>query len=401
MKIVVNAVSAKVGGAVSYITGLLPHLSSIGGDLQFLVFLPPETAAKPQGLAQNIQVLPTEVGHAGMLKRIWWEQVTLRHILKKQKADVLFSTANFGMLACPVRQLLLVRNALYFSQIYREMFLPRHSLRTRIGFRLRRWLICKCAKSADVVITPTQAMLDELRRFVEVKKAVVNPYGVAAPALAEEAKRNVKERLDIAKNGAVRLLYVSLYYEHKNLRTLLRALSIVNKRGGAKFSLKTTATPAWTGAGWTSTHQEDLTLARQPAIAEHVEFVGPLSHEETESLYETSDIFVFPSLSESFGFPMAEAMTHGLPIVAADTPVNREVCGDAAVYFDPLTPEDLAERLLHVVTDSQLRERLSVRGRQEAHRRFCWSAHAQRILEAASSYNSQAVAGFHAASLDR
>ncbi|HUZ47791.1 MAG TPA: hypothetical protein VMW54_14230 [Terriglobia bacterium] len=90
MKIVVNAVSAKVGGAVSYITNLLRHWSPEAGDVQIIVYLPPETAAKLESLAGNIQLFPTEVGHAGMLKRLWWDQVTLRHIVIKEKADVLF-----------------------------------------------------------------------------------------------------------------------------------------------------------------------------------------------------------------------------------------------------------------------------------------------------------------------
>ena len=391
MKIVINAVSAKLGGAVSYITNLLRHLSAVEGDFQFLVFLPSETAAKLESLAQNIQILPTEIGHAGMLKRMWWEEVTLRRFVKRERAHVLFSTANFGMFWCPVRQLLLVRNALYFSKIYRERFLPRHSLRFRMAFELRRWLICRCARSADIVMTPTQAMLDELRCFVDVKRAVVNPYGVPPPEWTKEANCDAAQPLEAAGKHVVRLLYVSLYSEHKNLNTLLKAISLLNRRGDTRFNLTTTANPAWAGAAWTLTHQEDLALARQPGIAEHVEFVGPLSRKETEHLYRTSDIFVFPSLTESFGFPMAEAMSHGLPIVAADTPVNREVCGDAASYFSPLIAEGLAGRILHLATDSSLCSRLSAMGRQEATSRFSWSEHARRITEASCCHYREAV----------
>jgi len=249
------------------------------------------------------------------------------------------------------------------------------------------------ARNADVVMTPTQAMLDELRRFADVKKAVVNPYGVAAPPVAEEIKPAMTKPLDVASHHAVRLLYVSIYYEHKNLRTLLRAISLINKNSGGKFNLKTTASPSWTGAGWTLTHGEDLMLARQAGIAEYVDFVGPLSREGIESLYRASDIFVFPSWSESFGLPMAEAMAHGLPIIAADTPVNREVCGAAAIYFHSLCAEDLAERLLQLATDRRLWKRLSAKGYQAARSRFCWNAHAQRILEVAYSHKIEGVRG--------
>src|SRR5208337_643205 len=96
---------------------------------------------------------------AGGWRRLWWEQVTLRRFLRKEKIDALFSTANFAMLGCPVRQILLVRNALYFSKLYQQMFLGKHRWHERLAFALRRWLILRSVRSADVVMAPTQAML--------------------------------------------------------------------------------------------------------------------------------------------------------------------------------------------------------------------------------------------------
>ncbi len=394
MKIVINAVSAKSGGAVSYITNLLRHLSMVEEDVQFLVFLPPETAARLEGLKQNARVIPTAIGHAGRLRRLVWEQLTLRIFLKRERADALYSTANFAMFCCPVRQLLLVRNALYFSSIYRQMFLPRHSLWCRVSFGLRRWLIIRSARAADVVMTPTQTMLDELRCAVDVKNAIVNPYGVT---VAEAVTAETCYRPEKAGDRVVRLLYVSLYSEHKNLSALLKALALLNDHSSVDFKLVTTADPAWPGAAWTVTYQEDMTLARQTGIAEHVAFVGPLNRQDTASLYRTSDICVFPSLAESFGFPLAEAMSHGLPIVAADTPVNREVCGEAAIYFRALSAEDLANRVLNLAMDSTRCALLGARGRWEAARRFSWSTHAGRIVEVASSHDPEIICSYRAA----
>jgi glycosyltransferase involved in cell wall biosynthesis len=394
MRIVINAASAKMGGAVSYITNVLRNLSAAGGDEEFVVFLPPETAAKLEGLAPNIQAIPAAIGHAGLLRRLWWEQVTLRRFLKKQKAGALFSTANFAMFFCPVRQLLLVRNAIYFSRLYREMFLPKHRLGYRVAFALRRRLIIQSVRAADVVMTPTQTMLDELRRDVNVKNAVVNPYGIIAPELPEKAQDAAAACCGGADSRVVRLLYVSLYSEHKNLATLLKALEILNAGDGTKFKLITTADPAWPGAAWTVTHLEDISLARRAGIAEWVEFIAPQSPEKTAGLYRAADIFVFPSLAESFGFPMAEAMSHGLPIVAADTPVNREVCGQAAIFFSPLCPEELAHRLRSLAADRPLCRRLAGRGRDEAARRFRSSAHARQIVEAAGNSQPDTVRGY-------
>jgi glycosyltransferase involved in cell wall biosynthesis len=286
-------------------------------------------------------------------------------------------------------------------------------------------------------MTPTQALLDDLRPEVKVGKAVVNPYGIAEEDFTGCGKRlqnchserseesgpvhfqedtqseilrfaqNDSERAQDDNRGTifsslspqpvegaspapgaesergVRLVFVSLYAEHKNLATLLEAIRLLNRDGGRKFLLKTTANPAWKDAAWTTTFRDDLALAGQTGVAPWVEFVGPFDRAEALGLYRGADIFVFPSLVESFGHPLAEAMAAGLPIAAADTPVNREVCGPAAVYFQPLSPEDLASNISRLATDRALRQRLGAAGYRRAAAAPGWNEHVRRVLEAA------------------
>ena len=385
LKVVINAVSAKMGGAITYLTNVLRCLPPPESGYEFLVFLLPEMAEHQKGVASNVRLIPTQIGRAAWWKRIFWEQITLRRRLRREKADVLFSTANFGMFRCPVRQILLVRDALYFSKIYQDEFLARHSIKFQLAFKLRRWLICESVRHADVVMTPTQAMLDELRRFVEVdpQKSLVNPYGVAPPDIALPEAREAVCGARRGADSAVRLVYVSLYSEHKNLTTLLRAMPLLNRNGARKFALKTTANPGWEGGAWTVTHKEDLALARQPDVAPWVEFLGPLGMQETQGLYREGDLFVFPSFCESFGQPLVEAMAHGLPIVASNTQVNREVCGEAAVYFSPQDAEDLTERVRSLWDNPTARKEVSEAGRRRVAGHFQWQSHVARLLEAA------------------
>ncbi len=393
MKVIINAAAAKMGGHVTYITHLLRHLSQFQNRLELLVFLPPKTIENQEALPENVRLFPTRIGYAGWWKRLWWDQITLRHFLTKQRADVLFSTGNYAMFACPVRQLLLVRDALYFSGNYQEMFMTKHDLRARLVYRLRRWLICQSVRSADVVMTPTQAMLDCLRSYAEVRpeKTVVNPYGVEVQDAFRLRAEGEPGDGEPQVPPFVRLLYVSLYAEHKNLNTVLKALPILNRNGGRRFVLQTTADPGWEGARWTVTHKADLALALQPEVRQWVEFVGPVRKGLTQELYRGADIFVFPSLIESFGFPLVEAMAYGLPIVASDTLVNREVCGDAAVYFSPLSAEELASQVYRVATDNPLRRRISAAARQRAATLFRWDKHAARILECWGVYRRQEI----------
>jgi glycosyltransferase involved in cell wall biosynthesis len=381
MKIVISAASAKMGGAVSYLTNLLQHLPPPESGYRFFLFLPVETAKLLPDVRGNIELCPLPSENSSGWRRLWWEQITLRRFLRKEKVHLLFSTANFAMLFCPVRQVLLVRNALYLSKTYQHMFLGKHGLRFRLAFALRRWMIVRSVRSADVVMTPTQAMLDDLARFVKLdwRNALVNYYGVDKP---EAPPQDLAACQASAGPEVIRLIYVSLYSEHKNLSTLLNAMALLNRNGVGKFLLKTTVNPAWEGAAWTVTHKDDLALARQAEVAPWVEFLGPLPSEQLEDLYRQGDVFVFPSICESFGHPMVEAMVHGLPIVAADTQVNREMCGEAALYFSPLDPEDLAAKIVALTRDQALRQKLctAARGRAAAH--FRWGDHVDRFLKA-------------------
>jgi glycosyltransferase involved in cell wall biosynthesis len=371
---------------VTYLTHLLRHLPRPESGHRFFVFLPGDTARVLPEVHRNVSLCPVPREWIGGVGRVWWQHVTLRRFLRTQKVDLLFSTANFATSRCPVKQILLVRNALYFSEMYQQMFLGKHGVWYRLAFRLRRRLICQSVRSANVVMTPTQAMLDELRDFVDIPphRALVNPYGIDPPEPSAGDTPFCTKREQGGAGNPRKLLYVSLYGEHKNLSTLLKAIPLLNKDGASSFLLQTTADPAWKAAARTVTHQEDAALARQPGISPWVQFVGPLSREQTENLYRNSDIFVFPSLTESFGFPMAEAMSHGLPIVASDTPVNREMCGEAAVYFSPLDPDDLARQVQRVAADGALRQQLSARGREQVPNRFRWNRHVQRVLDMVS-----------------
>jgi glycosyltransferase involved in cell wall biosynthesis len=386
MKIAINAASAKMGGAVSYLTSLLQHLPPPNSGNRFFVFVPDATAKLLPDVPGNIRLCALRGKETGGWRRLWWEQVTLRRFLRNENIDALFSTSNFGMLHCPVRQILLVRNAIYFSKMYQETILPRQSRRRRTAFSLGRRLVLMSVRSADVVMTPTQAMLAELGEYVEVlpHKALVNPYGIQTC----NGRRANSDRPP-AQNGAserspVRLLYVSLYGEHKNLSTLLRAIPLLNGDGSRPFLLKTTANPRWEVVADAVTLPEDTALAQLPEVAPWVQFVGPLDKAETERLYLEADIFVFPSWLESFGFPMVEAMAHGMPIVAADTAVNREVCGDAALYFRPHDPSDLAEKIRCLCADEALRQKLSENGCTRAATHFRWEDHVARLLAAAA-----------------
>jgi len=375
LTIVLNAVSAKSGGAATYIRNLACSLPIEEPRKHYYLYLPPAQAQAISLRSHHVTVVSTDIGYRPFWQRFLWDQITLRRIVKQIKPDVLISTSDFGMLFPPCKQVLLVRNPLFFSRLYLAHILPKKSYWFRLEFLWRRWLIARSIAYSDVVMTASKSMLDDVRRFIPVlnEKAVVNYFGVPIKKFDVASRRQPGQRLQ--------LLYISEYSDYKNLTTLLKALLILRQKGEDNLRLVSSADPSQFPEVEISSRETDRALAADPSVASHVTFTGTIPYEEVARFYAESDIFVFPSLAESFGHPLVEAMATGLPIIASDISICREICGEAAVYFNPCDPADLAEKIVLLKNQPGLRRRLGQYGRKRAETQFNWDDHVRGFVE--------------------
>ena len=119
-------------------------------------------------------------------------------------------------------------------------------------------------------------------------------------------------------------------------------------------------------------------LIDQLGVRNDIAMLGAVDYGNLHQLYKLCDVFVCPSYSESFGHPLVEAMASGVPVVSANLPVHREICEDAAVYFDVFDEKELAERCVQVLTSGGLREQLRIRGLDRS-REFSWQKHVRQL----------------------
>jgi glycosyltransferase involved in cell wall biosynthesis len=380
MKVLVNAVSAKLGGAATYVRNLVCSLEAQSEpEDRFVVVVPPERAAEMPPQGRRVRVIESRAASGSYTRRWWWDQVTLRRLISRERPDVLFSSANFAMLACPCPQALLVRIPIYFSREYCEHVLPEKSAAFRVETALRRWLVCRSTAHADCVVTPSAAMLEDLQRFAHIpeERTRVIPYGVPGERVAPERTHPAPPP---GSRGLLRLLWVSHYADHKDLATLLRAVTLLRERGDMPVELGLTLEPAHAnvqrGQHTIMPAEERKRLA---GLEGTVRYLGVLGYEKVWQAYREADVFVFPSLCESFGHPLVEAMAAGLPVVASGIPVHREICGDAAQYFPVRDAQALAERLAAVAADANLRAEMARRGAFRV-ASFLWEAHVEHLL---------------------
>lgn len=367
MKVLMNAVSARRGGIATYTRNIIRTLPREGIDAKIAV---------PPGLASvdRSATLGLEVGDLGQIRRLFWDQVVWRRLVYDVDPDVLFSSANFGLLRCSTPQLLLMREGGLFNPYYLEHVFPSFPAATRALHRQRRSLMRMSIRNADLVMFPSETLRDWVARFEPsvMDRAIVNNYGIALDRFKHRPPTTIDEKDDL------RLTYVSVYYPHKNPITLARSVTILRAQGykaTARITMGRNDFDPWPG------HVAELRDMEEHASREEI-VLGPVESSQLPDLLFETDVFVFPSLSETFGFPLVEAMASGVPVVAADTLINREICGPAALYYSPEDPQALAEQIRRLVARPDLYLWLRIEGLKRATERYSWNAHLSRLIVA-------------------
>lgn len=384
IKVLFNALASTAGGGVTYLRNVLPLLSRTDAAQNYLALVSPAQLSEFAPLSNERMKVET-VAIRGALKRMWWEQTGLRQLVKSERVNVLVSLGNFALLASPVTQILFNRNDLFFSEEF-ERDLQRRKLFSELAaYRFKGWLARKSIKQATINVTPTAAFAERIRANGKNRVSIETlRFGFDAEGFTanpEPLPDLLTAKLSL-RESCRRVLYVSHYNYFRNFETLIRALpkikACLKQQTGEDVQLVLT-TDIRRGAvygGYDATAAAEL--IDQLGVRDDIAMLGSVDYGNLHQLYKLCDVFVCPSYSESFGHPLVEAMASGRPIVSANLPVHREVCGDAAIYFDVFDERNLAEQCVRVLTDNNLSAQLSVRGLQRS-REFSWREHVRQL----------------------
>ena len=207
----------------------------------------------------------------------------------------------------------------------------------------RRIAYDRATRSASAVIVTSEFVRGRALELLELDPSLVHviPHGINHTLF----RPGEEEREPF-------ILYPARPWPHKNHVRLFEAFATLRKtRPQLRLVL--------TGGG----------LDRLGPLPDGVERWGAVSNAELASLYRRAAVLVFPSLYEGFGMPPLEAMASGCPVAAANVAAIPEVCGDAAVFFDPLDPEAIVAGILEADERS---EELREKGLAHA-ARFTWN----------------------------
>lgn len=377
MHLFINALASSAGGGLTYIRNVIPHLA-VKQDLRVTVALNPSLRQEFTRVT-NIELLELETSPA---KRFWFEQSKLPDMMRRYGADVLLSTGNFALRNSPIPQILLSRNSLYTSAEFYQDLIARGEYRTWLDTRFRAWLARRSIFWADCTVAPSEAFAEELRQWTGRTVRAIH-HGFDSEAFFCESRpleAAVETKLKRA-DGALRLLFVSHYNYYRNFETLIRALPLLRQLVPDRpvTLLLTCKLSAGENPGEYRPNAA-AQLVKDLEVEDMVVELGSIPYRQLHLLYERADVYVTPAYTETFAHPLVEAMASGLPVVASDLAVHREICGEAAAYFPRFSAEKLAETVTQVTRSPETLKLMAAAGLERSHQ-FSWKTHVEKILE--------------------
>ncbi len=383
----INALAASAGGGLTYVRNVLPRFA-VREDVRTTVLL---SGILSEEIADSARVSVLRMNSPdGSARRFWYEQRNLPRFIRRSGADVLLSTGNFALYRSPVPQILLSRNALYTSADFLRDLRDRGDYRmlldTKVKAGLARWSV----QIADCTVAPSATFAGDLRQWTG-KDVVSIHHGFDHEAFfRDHGPLPPIVQAQLAKSeGSLRLLFVSHYNYYRNFETLIRATAIFKKQLHPRrvrlvltCKLKSEENPGDYQASPVAK------LVQQLGLGEEVVELGAIPYGLLHHLYQACDFYVTPAYAETFAHPLVEAMASGLPVVASDLAVHREICGEAALYFPRFSPEALAEQVVRAQSAQQaatMRDLGTGRSRD-----FSWDKHVEELLRLARRLNEPA-----------
>ncbi len=377
IRLFINGLAASAGGGLTYLRNVVPPLSR-RGDAETTVLLNP-SIRQEFGQLPNVSFIESAEG-SGAFWRFIREQTALPKLIRRSGAEVLIAAGNFALWNCPVPQILLSRNSLYTSSDFLRDVRARGDYAIWADTLIKASLARRSINHADITVAPSEAFAQELRQWSGRKVLSVH-HGFDHAAFASDTTplpSAVQIQLEQG-NDALRLLFVSHYNYYRNFETLFRAMPILSNRLNSKVKLFLTCRLKPGENPGTYRADSAASLAHALRGSGDIVELGTIPYRSLHHLYRACHIYVTPAYAESFAHPLIEAMSSGLPVVASDLPVHREICGDAGIYFSRYSPEELAEQVLRVQQTPGMAEKLSGNGLRRA-RDFSWSKHVERLV---------------------
>jgi glycosyltransferase involved in cell wall biosynthesis len=350
---------------------LIRHLQQIDTVNEYFIFVRPDEDSDVLKETPNFKIIELKGGAYPI-----WEQVALPRAAEKYGCQILHCTSNTAPVFCKVPLVLTLHDIIYMESSLWQIIRGKGSNYQKFGNIYRRLIVPFVMKKSKKIITVSDFEKQCIGEFFSMQQdnRLTTAYnGVSdyfKPVTDPTTLKLVKERYKLPDNF---FFFLGNTHPKKNTPGTLKAFSDFVKQSPSDIKLVM--------IDYDKSELEKLLMSiGDPQLINRIVLTGYINNKDLPAIYSQSMLFLYPSLRESFGIPIIEAMACGTAVITSNTSSMPEIAGDAALLIDPFKPEEITAAMKKICTDQQLMFELKRSGQVRA-ATFSWKTMAEQVLQ--------------------
>lgn len=357
MKIAIDArfVGPQGTGLGKYAEKLIENLQRIDAKNHYFIFLKKDNWDFLKITSKNFRKVLVDIK--------WYtfsEQLEIPKIIYKVNPD-LVHIPHFNVPISINKPFIVTIHDLIHHNFSQESVTTRNPILYKLKRAAYKFTINRAVKKSQKIIVPSNFVKQEIIKTFKISSDKI----VVTYEAAEEDYFNINYQK--SKSFKSYILYVGNAYPHKNIHKLIDSLTYLKN---LNLVLVCPRDVFW---------QRLENYINEKGMNKRVTIHGFLSTIKLTKIFESAKAYVFPSLAEGFGIPGLNAMASGLPLIVSDIPVFREIYGEAACYFNPQDPRNIAAKIKLITEDKSLQSKLVKKERIQVSK-YSWKKMAMQTL---------------------
>ncbi|MDR0969314.1 MAG: glycosyltransferase family 4 protein [Lentimicrobiaceae bacterium] len=348
---------------------LIKNLQQIDKENEYFIFIKADDDKSCLTETENFHIIELAGGAYPI-----WEQRTLPKAAEQYGCELLHCTSNTAPIKCSMPLMITLHDIIYLESV--SLFKKGGTWYQKFGNMYRRYIVPRVVKKSKKIITVSNFEKNRIKDFFgfpDSDQRLVAVYnGVSAyfrPITDIETLNRVIEQYKLPERFA---FFLGNTDPKKNTKGVLKAFSDYLKTNDDPIKLVMLDYEK-------NALEELLTEIGDKSLIDNIHLTGYVVNTDLPAIYSLAKIFLYPSLRESFGIPMLEAMRCGVPVVTSNTSSMPEVAGDAALFVDPFKPEEITIAMKRFLDNESLCGEYIQKGFEQS-AKFSWSQMAREVL---------------------
>lgn len=347
MQVLINLYNQTAAGPKNISLNLISELMSESKDAcHFYIIVPDIQEYSALCSTNNVHIIKLQKVNTFIAKvalRIYLDVILVPKLIKKYRITSMLAFGNFLLSPVSIKKVVLLHHPYLFD----DLLIRKLPFFSKLIEKVKRFTFWITLKNVDVLVVQSQYVLDAFKKVWADASVLLTiiPNPISKDFIAQSASEinSIVNQRVVSLGDGLTILYVSRFYPHKNHEFLLKVSSELSS-ANIRHKILVTVDPEISGADvfLNAVASEDLPIIN----------LGEIKQIDLAEFYKTAHLFLFPSKSETFGNPLVEAMSYGLPVIAPSLEYAYSVVGESGTYYEPDNEKDCVFKITQLIHDS-------------------------------------------------